>query len=397
MELNLIKSNYKIKKYIKTDWVEKLTQACVLPQYTSQAYKLSKTNDSVIGLLEKKFKTSDIKELDRKTVRANSHLDEIVNCKKILKSVDSEVKHDILSKVYSNDFIPLQVIKWIEAEGLECVKINFYQIDLTIIDDKPTDINLIKHIIRIINWTLSIGSSEPEKTPIKIYIFLSPEKKHMDHQCLTKEFDSDQCHLSRTNINSGASWGGNWVQIFRSEEVLKVLIHELAHYLILDVQLYSNQIDSYCSHLKMGSNSKKILVNEAYTEMIAIYLHTMYVAYAKKDFMGFDPEVFWDLYLQEEKFTICQINKIFANYSIDSIEYFSKPNNFVQYTNVISYFIIKYLFAINIKYFLLVYESKPQTVKLIKHLVSKFFKLKIPKIQLTDGSTSLAMSYNSVI
>jgi hypothetical protein len=281
-------------------------------------------------------------------------------------------------------------------KGLKCTKINFLNINLTLIDIKPVSNELVNHIIKIIVWMLKI--KDQIDIQISIYIYLSPEKKHMESQCLNLNFNSDLCHLSRTNINSGASWGGHWIQIFRSEEVLKVLIHELAHYLVLDVQNYSNKIDSYCSHLKMGLKSKEILVNEAYAELLAIYLHTMYVSYAKNDLKLFDSELFWDLYLEEEKFTICQINKIFVNYSIESIQYFAKPNKFIQHTNVISYFIIKYLFFINTKFFLLIYESKPQTVKLIKYLLARFFKLRIPQVKLDSNiNTSLAMSFHSII
>jgi hypothetical protein len=396
MNLESIKSNYKIKKYIKTDWVEKLQKACTLPKFTQKNLILPKLNNSIISLLEKKFKTSDLKELDRLTVLQHAHLDEIIDCKQIISDIECSVKQDIMYQVYSNDFIPLQVIQWIEMKGLECISLKFLNIDLIIINDQPIPNSLLTHIIRIISWMLRIKGDIG--VPISIYIFLSPEKKHMESECLNLNFNSHKCHLSRTNINSGASWGGNWIQIFRSEEILKVLIHELAHYLVLDVQLYSNNIDSYCSHLKMGSESKEILVNEAYAEILAIYLHTIYVSYSKTNFDKFDPEIFWDLYLQEEKFTIYQINKIFANYSIKSIEYFAKPNKFVQHTNVISYFIIKYLFFINTKYFLLIYESKSQTVKLIKYLLARFFKLKIPTVELgSNTDTSLAMSLNSVI
>jgi len=396
MNLESIKSNYKIKKYIKTDWVKKLQESSVLPEFTQKNLFLPELNYSVINLLEEKFKTSDLKELDRLTVLQQYHLDELVDCKKIISDIECSVKQDIMSRVYENSFIPLEVIQWIEMKGLECSIIKFLNIDLIVINDQPISNTLLKHIIRIISWMLRIKGDIT--IPISIYIFLSPNKKNMESQCLNFNLNSHTCHLSRTNINSGISWGGNWILIFRSEEILKVLIHELAHYLVIDVQLYSNIIDSYCYHIKMGSESKKILVNEAYAELIAIYLHTMYVCYFNTDFNNFDSELFWDLYLTEEKFTICQINKIFANYSIESIQYFAKPNNFVQYTNVISYFIIKYLFFINTKFFLLIYESKHQTVKLIKYLLARFFKLKIPQVKLESNiNTSLKMSFYSII
>lgn len=392
-----IKSKYQIKKYIKSKWVD-LLESIDLKQInitSNKSIKVQPTKISVIDLLEEKFGTNQ--DLDKLTSRSKKHLDQLVNCNKIFASISNSAKLDILEKVYSNNFMPLPVIQWIELKGLVVRKISFLNIELTIVDEATTPDNLINHIIKIIVWLLKISNNINQS--INIYVFLCPEEKHMESSCLkpNKQLDShDHCRLSRTNINSGASWGGNWVQIFRSEEVLKVLIHELAHYLVLDLQDYSNKIDSYCSHIFLHKDSNKILVNEAYTEFLAIYLHTMYCTACKGEGRVFDENIFWDLYLQEEKFTIYQINKIFANYSIPGIEFFAKPNHFVQYTNVISYFIIKYLFFINTKYFLILYGDINQTIKLVKYLLERFFKLKIPQVPFITQSTSLRMSCGGV-
>lgn len=399
MNLESIQSEYIIKKYIKTEWINLLTSQSIessIFTYQRNQLILPALTKSIITSLEEKFNTDDIKELDKLTVLANKHLDNLVNVKKLYNQIDCNVKRDILEKVYGNDFIPLTVIQWIELKALNCLEIKFENIKITILDEKTISETLVTHICKIIRWLLAINSTP--QMDISIYIFLSPEKKHMEDSCLDSKTDNNHsCHLSRTNINSGASWGGNWIQIFRAEEILKVLIHELAHYLVLDIQTYSSKIDSYCSHLKMHKDSKEILVNEAYTELLAIYLHTMYITYCRSPNNIFDSELFWDLYLQEEKFTIYQINKIFTNYSIESLDYFSKSNNFIQHTNVISYFIIKYLFFINTKYIIMCWESKEQTIKLIKYLLQRFFKLKIPKVVIgLNSNTSLAMSFNSI-
>jgi hypothetical protein len=391
-----IQSKYSIKRYIRKEWVDLLESIdCNKIDIKQESVTLPTLELSVVDLLEKKFNTT-IDNLDRITSRSKKNLDKLVNCDKIFNSIIDPVKLDILEKAYSNNFMPIPVIQWIELKGLIVKKINFLNINLTIVDEKITSPNLIDHIIKIIVWLLKISGNLTR--PINIYLFLCPEEKHMESTCLDfNKQNQDQCKLSRTNINSGASWGYNWVQIFRCEEVLKVLIHELIHYLVLDVQDHSNKIDSYCSHLKMHKDSNKILVNEAYTEFLAIYMHTIYLSVYKNSGV-FDQDIFWDLYLQEEKFTIYQINKIFVNYSIPGIEFFSKPNNFVQYTNVISYFIIKYLFFINTKYFLILYGDTPNTIKLIKYLLARFFKLKIPQVNLSSNQdTSLRMSYGSII
>jgi hypothetical protein len=143
----------------------------------------------------------------------------------------------------------------------------------------------------------------------------------------------------------------------------------------------------------MHSESNDILVNESYTELLAIYLYTMYIT--KINYDNSFEEKFWESYMLEEKYTIYQINKIFKNYSITDLNYFKNPNNFVQYTNVISYFIIKYLFFINTKYFILTHSSKNNTVNIILYLLEKFYKLNIPKFNnIIDNS--LRMSINEI-
>lgn len=393
INIESVQSKYKIIPYIKNDWVE-LLKSVQTPKYQRVNTILPEHFQSIIGLLSTKFNTDDINELDKLSVLSQTHLDELVDVNSLYDGINN-LKKDILSIAYGNDFIPLKVIQWIESKALNCSEIKFANIKLIILDEKPISDQLIIHICKIITWLLEINSTP--QMDISIYIFLSPEMKQMEQVCLESKSDNHHCHLSRTNINSGASWGGNWIQIFRSEEVLKVLIHELAHYLVLDIQIYSSKVDSYCSHIKMHTNSKEILVNEAYAELLAIYLHTIYVCWYRSSNNQFDENLFWDLYLQEEKFTIYQINKIFANYSIESIEYFSKPNKFVQHTNVVSYFIIKYLFFINTKYLIMSWKSKPQTIKLVKFLLKRFFKLKIPHINTAlHTDTSLRMSLHSV-
>jgi hypothetical protein len=389
-----IKSNYNIKKYINYEWLNILENILNTEILISKSTKKLKINMSIIDLLKKKYKIDDIDELDQHVIKKRSNLNKQINCDKIYESIlDDENKVDILKKIYGNDFIPLRVIEWIESKADKYIQVKFANITINIIDNEITDPDLINHIINIIRWLFEINST-PNKI-LNIYLFLSPEKKITYDYCIkpSKFTIHETCNLSRTNINSGASLYDTWIQIFRKEEVLKVLIHELVHYLELDINSYSHIIDKKCSHINIHSESNNILVNEAYAELLAIYLHTIYVTRIK--FSSNFEDKFWELYMLEEKYTIYQINKIFKNYSIPNLNYFRKPNNFIQYTNVISYFILKYLFLINTKYFIITHKSKKNTVKLILYLLDKFYKLKITPINnIIDNS--LRMSINEI-
>jgi hypothetical protein len=385
-----IKSNYNIKKHINYDWLNMLENILNTKILILKSTKTLKINMSIIDLLKNKYKIDDIDELDEYVIKNRQYLNKQIYCEKIYESVlDDEIKIDILKKIYENSFIPLRVIEWIESKADKYIQVKFANITVNIVDTEITDPDLINHITNIIRWLFEINST-PNKT-LNIYLFLSPEKKITTDNCINS---SDKiCNLSRTNINSGVSLYESWVQIFRKEEVLKVLIHELLHYLELDINSHSDIIDKKCEHINMHSESNNILVNEAYTELLAIYLHTIYVTKVKYS-SNFEDK-FWELYMLEEKYTIYQINKIFKNYSIPDLNYFRKPNNFIQYTNVISYFILKYLFFINTKYFIITHNSKKNTVKLILYLLSKFYKLKITPIDYIIDN-SLRMSINEI-
>jgi hypothetical protein len=389
--ISKINSNYSIKKYIKKEWLKLLDEIITTKCDYSIKYKQLEKSKSIINLLEKIYNISNIDELDSHVVKEKKYLNTLVDINPILKSINDPIKKDILNKIYSNDFIPLKVIHWIETQADNYIKITFANITINIIDSANTDSNLIDHIINICRWLFAINST-PNKS-LNLYIFLSPEQKIANEQCLKSSSNlENSCHLSRTNINSGASLYETWIQIFRKEEVLKVLIHELIHYLELDINSHSHIIDKECTHIHMHSDSNNILVNEAYTELLAIYLHTMYIAKIK--YSDTFEEKFWELYMLEEKYTIYQINKIFRNYSIPNLYYFKNPNNFIQYTNVISYFIIKYLFFINTKYFLLFHNSKKNTVKIILYLLQKFYKLKISNINnIIDNSLKMSINH----
>lgn len=387
-----IKSNYKIKKYIHNSWFEILENIINNDIKISKINKILQPNESIIDLLQKKYNINNIDELDYLMVK-KKHLNKEINCDQIYNSLDDEIKIDILKKIYSNNFIPLKIVKWIECYANNYIQIKFANITINILDDKNIDSELINHIIIIIRWLFAINSSP--YIELNIYIFLSPEEKILNDFCLhsLNTDKNDKCYLSRTNVNSGASLYNSWIQIFRREEILKVLIHELIHYLELDINVYANIIDEKCSHINIHSKSNNILVNEAYTEFLAIYLHTMYITKIKYPY-SFQNE-FWKLYILEEKYTIYQINKIFKNYSIPNLEYFRNPNNFIQYTNVISYYILKYLFLINTKYFIITHNSKKNTIKLVLYLLPKFYKLKIPKNN-NIIDKSLKMSINKI-
>ena len=378
-----INSSYQIKNYLHQEFVDHLNS--ITDDECDLLNKKLIKNKSAINELLKLNNNISIDELENIMGTNLQCIEDLIDCSKIYESMNDKHKINILKSIYSNMFMPLRIIQWIEESATELSIITFNNITIYLISDIKTD-NLVTHIVTIVKWLLMISNKNNKK--LDLYLFLSDIIKEIPHKCNKKE-----CSLKRENINSGTSYNNNWIHIYRKEELFKVLIHELIHYLEIDINNYAYIIDGLCSHILMHKASKPILVNEAYTEFLAIYLHTLYISknishYSKKSL----EEIFFELLLNEEKFTLYQINKIFKISGLEDISYFRKSNDFIQYTNVISYFILKYIFLINSKYFIKTYKTKKITLKLTEKIIKGFFKLKIPKIDVLNNDTSLRMS-----
>lgn len=155
-----------------------------------------------------------------------------------------------------------------------------------------------------------------------------------------KKFPYKNIILGPNEVNSGfTSLDSGKIILYRKEEVLKVLIHELIHSNLIDYKLIfskeSNKINDYfCINYK-------ILLNEAFTETIATIIHLFYVnivcKYKKSDLNAmFFYEILYSNY-------IC--NKIMKFYNIKNIKDILKKHNcksiFLQKTNVFSYYFLK--------------------------------------------------------
>ena len=378
-----INSSYQIKNYLHQEFVDQLNS--ITDDECDLLNKKLIKNKSIINEILELNNNISIDELENIMGTNLQCIDDLIDCSKIYETMNDKQKINILKSIYSNMFMPLRIIQWIEELATELFVITFNNITIYLISDTKMD-NLVTHIVTIVKWLLMISGKNNKK--LDLYLFLSDIIKEIPHKCNKKE-----CSLKRENINSGTSYHDNWIHIYRKEELLKVLIHELIHYLEIDINSYAYIIDSYCSHILMHEKSKPILVNEAYTEFLAIYLHTLYISkyishYSKNSL----EEIFFELLLNEERFTLYQINKIFKISGIEDISYFRKSNDFIQHTNVISYFILKYIFLINAKYFIKTYKTKKITLKLTEKIIKGFFKLKIPKIDVLNNDTSLRMS-----
>ena len=147
-----------------------------------------------------------------------------------------------------------------------------------------------------------------------------------------KDIDKKQI-FTQNEINSGLTdFRKNKIIIWRKEEIMKVTIHELIHLLNLGLnQNFTKLINHYKNKYKISSNY--ILIDEAYTEFLAVLINNYLITkFSKKTY-----NYFKYLLKLEMNFSIFQSKKIL---------YLSRKNkndyiDLNKHTQVLSYFIIK--------------------------------------------------------
>ena len=203
---------------------------------------------------------------------------------------------------------------------------------ITIFSKNNIDNKLINKIDSILNFFDYLTN---KKNYYKIDIYLSDEKK---------KINLNNNYLGPDNINSGLTLPGYYIVLFRKEELIKVLIHELVHYLDLDMR--NDQQELLFLYKDINLKAEIINPNEAYTEILAIIFLNIWEYNYKNikinDFIKYklNIELYW---------SFIQITKILKFFNYDTFDdLFTKKSLFHQKTNVLSYFFLKTILLLNI-------------------------------------------------
>jgi hypothetical protein len=206
-----------------------------------------------------------------------------------------------------------------------------------------------------------------------------------------KQFPKNKSTILGPNeSNSGVTFS-NFVEsgeitIYRSEEYLKVLIHELIHSNFIDKELiFINKVlekefnEYFCTNYT-------ILLNEAFTETMATILNLFYIHISMK----LNKKELDNMFNNEFKYSIYIYSKILNYYNIQNINQIFKKDrgkcilNFPQQTNIIAYYVFKPLLLFNIVEFTDLYQKYLVNYKIKNEFVNKFAKLIINNISNLD-------------
>jgi hypothetical protein len=138
--------------------------------------------------------------------------------------------------------------------------------------------------------------------------------------------------IESVNVNGGQTDLVE-IEIFRKEEVVKVLMHELCHFFKLDCGNINDKQEPIMSKFNIKTPNY-LSVQEAFTEYLAILHHIALISYYTNQSIRL-------IYHYEKIFSLFQICKILNHYKFKQFEDLYK-NEMIQGTNVFSYYIIKF-------------------------------------------------------
>ena len=261
-----------------------------------------------------------------------------MDMKRILNE-DKDITQFIRTSFYGNHlvskFVSSRVIRDVINKLFLKTTFIFENREIVIFSEKAVKKELVDKIDTIFNFFDSLTG---KKNKYYIQIFLCKKKKFFN-----KNLDS----LNPDNINSGATLPGSYIIIWRYEEIFKVIIHELVHYLNLDMINYQDKFKQMYKEI----NLKATIVNpnEAYTELLALLFLSLWNFYITNT--GYKIDEFVNTWLTIELgwsyHQIAKVLKYFKCYSKYEDLYTSKCE-FRQNSNVLSYFIMKTYFLQNI-------------------------------------------------
>ena len=238
---------------------------------------------------------------------------------------------------------------------------------------------LLYHILEILKFMMSINDN---KISFSLHIYLTDYKKSLSRGSYTPE-----------GINSGATDRNNTIIIWRKEDILKVLIHEIIHLLGFDnVEDNEDIINHYNKKYNLGN--KKLKVYEAYTEIWALLIHSYYLA----------------LVTQKSLTTKITVKELFLDYVLIEkywcnelggklLGFFKERENIDKKTNTTSYYIIKTEILNDLKGFLDLCKNPKLSMKMNdnKRFLDYLKNLnKIKKIKSSQKRLSSTMIINSL-
>jgi hypothetical protein len=169
--------------------------------------------------------------------------------------------------------------------------------------------------------------------------------------------------LSSLHVNSGVTIKREneaEIHVYRKEEMIKVLTHELIHYMDVGSQFIHPFNERRLSDAFCIPTKRTILANEAFTEAFACILNTIMYTIFSKPQTALQQTVIHN-YKKEMHFSHIQALKVLDKIKIQSCTYNTNVNT--EETHATSYYVLKYLLIYNLAAFLRYLKENSYTIK----------------------------------
>lgn len=251
------------------------------------------------------------------------------------------------SILYQLRYIDNSVINYINKYIKYSFKINYNNTNI-IINTKNNKIekSLINNVLNVIDNTRNLINNNKH---LNIILYLTDLKKRFP-----KKKDTV---LGPKNVNSGVTIhytseinNNGTIILYRKEEIIKVLIHEIIHSFKCDYELFKEKYNKIFFKEFNFENDKYININESYVEINALIIFL--IMKIKKNNEKLSK---FNVYLNEEKkYSLMKMNQILNYYNINNL----KGNiSFKQNSNIFSYYITKTGLLVKINEFLKFMEN----------------------------------------
>ena len=317
---------------------------------------------------------------------------------KIYSEFSNSTKINYLSEKKSGNFEdPHNFLSYKKFKNFKEIFYNFKNVDVSLeLYYNKVNKKLTNELVRIINFCITLFQLINKKNKvnnIKIYIFFINRNKFININ------RSNQ--LIKKNINSGYTQHNsirdnlpdNYIVIYRTEEIKKVLIHELIHlykfHKLYDVKITS---DLNINNIIRSTNGN-LLIYEAYTETMATIIYSYYY-YKIKSNSSANNENEIDLNKilnQQLLFSFFQSAKILYNqkiYNIGDLD-IKTPITINEKTSSTSYYILKCAILNNINLFKNLFNNHKNYLLISNYKINLFNDYLVKSLLKEDFKTSM--------
>jgi hypothetical protein len=257
------------------------------------------------------------------------YLKYIININPKIKLTYFQINKNILDKIIGGRFISKNIQEEILNQDLYkyySFEYNFNNINGSIYIGiyKNDNIDMyIKQLETVSKILIFLGLISKSKKSLKAYIFMSKFTKISNGYI----FNPD-------NINSGYTTFAmldRYIVVYRKEEYIKVLIHEAIHFFELDK--YFNQFGLLNDYLPFKFKNDDI-ITEAFTDYFAINYYILFICIYLNKITLQDYHYFFNQqieFIEKQAINIIQLSKV------------NETNIINNYTNVFSYYVLKYI------------------------------------------------------